>query len=86
MTIMRSEEKRQKMKDIGKKVKRPRVDWMSIIKSINNVDKRNAVLKDYWIITHRGSIKSKNRRAYNAIKKHYSTTTLLLVRYGLDIN
>lgn len=60
-----------------KKVKRPRMDWYRLL--MESFD--DAAKRDFYILMAKHPKMSFNRLAYNALKRHYSTTTLESCRW-----
>lgn len=80
------------MKDKLKKCKRPNVDWYLILKNLQDpfLDGEFwAYQSSHKVISKKtGAVKlgSKNRAAYNVLKRHYSTTAFVNVRWlGHDL-
>ena len=68
------------MRKVEKQVKRPRVNWYEVLKSVED-PRLDAEFYATWSKLGFGS---KSRSAYNVLKKHYSTTSLLRVRWCGD--
>lgn len=60
-----------------KRVRRPRVEWRSLMLDLNNPQ----IEMDYWKFKQAHLKMSDNRCAYNVLKTYYSTTSLDRVRW-----
>lgn len=60
-----------------KRVKRPHVKWNDVRLEIGD----QAVDADFYRLLTKHPTMSRDRVAYNALKKHYSTTTLARIRW-----
>lgn len=63
----------RKMKD---KVKRKQVDWYQALFNLEDLK----ISEDYWLFKSSHPDMSKNRCAYNILKRYYSTTAMISYR------
>lgn len=63
------------------KVKRKKVNWYHAIQVIDDKELRGSVWQAYYALMARHPEMSANRRAYNALKRHFSTTALSYYRF-----
>lgn len=59
------------------RVKRPHINWNDVRIELGDFE----VDKDFYLLLTKRPRMSKNRIAYNALKKHYSTTALNRFRW-----
>lgn len=71
----------KKVKDKVIKLKRKHVDWFDVLSDLGNHD----IWNEYYLLLSRFTIRSRNRLAYLAIRKHSTTATMLelRLRYGV---
>lgn len=71
----------KKVKDKVIKLKRKRVDWFDVMSDLNQED----IWSSYYLLMSRLTIRSRNRLAYLAVRKHSTTATMLELRlkYGV---
>lgn len=65
------------MKEMKNKVKRRKVDWREFLRDQGNLEMEG----QFWLMVQKHPRMSKNRIAYNVLRRYYSTTSLLRVRF-----